>query len=747
MPYLLILTAFLLFCLLHRPFFKLKLLVFTSTFLIYYFVGINTMNQQGTVFAAGDQTIYGIVQTIPVIDGDSLSMRLVSNTNEIIQIQAYLYDELEQQRMKSIVIGDSCKISGTLSEPLPPTNFGQFDYKRFLLEQNIYWILRPHRAAIQCINTNKQGYLMKLQQWRQYQLQNIEQKLSSDFGGMMSALIFGERVMMEGELLEAYQRLGVIHLLAVSGLHVGMIVAASFYLLIRMGITRERAMEVLLIMLPIYSLIAGAAPSVVRATLMSMMILLFLRMKLRIPPLFGIVIVYLGYVFFNPFIIFKLGFQLSFLVSFALILSAPTVMERYHHAGSRILAITLISQVVSFPIILLHMYEIPILSLPLNLIYIPFISLIVLPFTFISFLLSFVLPTSLNVPLIILENTLPLVHQFLMKAAGLKWATLILGKPSTIIMVLLYVSIITGFLNWERGGKLWWRVPLLGLSFIIFIQLSLPYVDSKAKVTMIDVGQGDSFLLELPYREAIYLIDTGGTISFMNEEWRKRRKSFDVGADIVVPTLKAQGIRKIDRLILTHGHLDHIGGSQALIQSIKVKEVLYGKGPVEGEFEHELLEILHKNGAKIHFLHEGMGWNEGEASFTVLSPIGTESDLNARSIVLLANLEGISILFTGDLEEEGERRLVNSYPELEVDILKIGHHGSRTSTTEPFLEQLKPKAAFVSAGRNNRFGHPHPDVISRLEEQRVIIWRSDLNGAVQLLLKDGEVEVRSVKRE
>ncbi|MCL7746876.1 DNA internalization-related competence protein ComEC/Rec2 [Halalkalibacter alkaliphilus] len=745
MPYLFILTGFLLFCLLHRQYFKLKILLFTFTFLIYYFVGIYTLDQRDTVFVAGEQTIYGKVQTIPVIDGDSLTMRLESNKKEVIQIQAYLYDEHEQKQMKSILIGDSCKISGVLSQPLRPTNFGQFDYKRYLYEQHIFWILRPNRAGIQCISTDHHGYFLKLQRWRQIQLQKIEQNISSDFSGIMSALVFGERIMMDGELLEAYQRLGVIHLLAVSGLHVGMIVAASFYMLIRIGVTRERSMEVLLFVLPIYSVIAGAAPSVIRAALMSMVVLLFMRMKLRIPPLLGIVVVYLAYVFYNPFIIFQLGFQLSFLVSFSLITSAPIIQRRYNHTGFQLVAITMVSQLISFPIILLHMYEIPILSLPLNVVYIPFISLFVLPLTFISFFISFFLPTNYNVFLYLLEAVVPTVHQILLKVAELKWATLIVGKPSTLMMFLFYISIVYGFVSWEKGGKLWWRIPLLFLSLILLFQLLLPYTDSRAKITMIDVGQGDSFLIELPYRKAVYLIDTGGTISFMNEEWRSRRRAFDVGANIVVPTLKAQGIRKVDRLILTHGHRDHIGGAKALAQGLTIKEVLYSKGPVEGEFERDLLTVLSENGATIHFINEGMGWSTGDSSFSILSPVGTEPDLNARSIVILANVEEVSILFTGDLEEEGERRLLRDYPELQVDILKIGHHGSRTSTTEPFLQQLRPKAAFIPVGRNNRFGHPHPDVMSRLEEQEVIIWRSDLNGAVQLLIKNKELNIRTPK--
>lgn len=134
---------------------------------------------------------------------------------------------------------------------------------------------------------------------------------------------------------------------------------------------------------------------------------------------------------------------------------------------------------------------------------------------------------------------------------------------------------------------------------------------------------------------------------------------------------------------------------------------------------------------------------QGAAYFSILSPKGQEHDLNERSIVIYSNIEGISFLFTGDLEEEGERRLLSRYPGLEVDILKAGHHGSRTSTTEIFVKQLEPQLVLISAGRQNRFGHPHPEVTDRLQEFEIPVLRTDLNGAIELRLNKEQLKVRS----
>ena len=739
--YLLILFIFLLVCFSNPSLFKEKLLFILISFLFYYLVGVQFTNQITTSYKAGNQTLYGQIHTVPIIDGDSLSFRLKTDRSEIIQIHAFLHDQSEQINMKQLTPGEVCKIEGSLSEPMPPTNFGQFHYQNHLKFNGINWIMRPERGKINCISKSDSLYY-GLQKWRHKQMQRIEKDVDPDYQGLMNALLFGDRTLMEEDLLKAYQRLGIIHLLAVSGLHVGMIVSLLFYLFIRVGITRERTIEVLLCILPIYVVIAGGAPSVIRASIMSMVVLLCMRMKMKLSPLNGIVIVYLGYLIYQPFALFQLGFQLSFLVSFGLIISSH-IIRKYTILG-QLWAVTFLSQLLSFPIILFHMFEISWISLPLNMVFIPFITTIVLPLTLLSFFCSFILPLTVNIPLLFLEFIYPFINTILLKMANLKFSTFIVGKPSLFLVLMFYNIIVFAFVCWERGGRRWWKWPGVLIGLLFAYQIMHPYLDPTAKVTMIDVGQGDSFLIELPYRKAVYLIDTGGTMSFINEEWRQSRKPFEVGQDVLVPTLKEKGIRKIDRLILTHGHLDHIGGSFALLKKVAVNKVYYGQGVVEGDIELQLLTEFQRNGVDIQLIGEGKSWREAGANFVILSPKGNENSLNNRSIVLLAEIEGISFLFSGDLEEEGEQRLLQDYPNLQVDFLKAGHHGSRTSTTEAFLDRVNPKWVLISAGRRNRFGHPHPEVITRLEEKDIPIFRTDQQGAVEFRLKERTVTVRKV---
>ncbi|WP_227934897.1 DNA internalization-related competence protein ComEC/Rec2 [Alkalihalobacillus deserti] len=740
--YFILLILFLFFCFIHRSFFKEKLVIITIPFLLYYLVGYVAVSQQLTAYDEGNQTIYGVVKTTPNIDGDTMSLRLQSNLNELIQVQALLYDQSDQIRLKQLSPGDTCMINGNLTSPLPPTNFSEFNYQKYLREQNIFWVLRPERGGIQCIETTGNLFLA-LQRWRHTQIRKVEQQVHPEFNGIMVALVFGDRTFIDGEVLEAYQRLGIIHLLAVSGLHVGMIVTMLFYSLIRVGITRERVIEILLFILPLYMIIAGAAPSVIRASIMAMVVLVCLRFKKRVSPLTGISSVYLGYLFIKPFALFHLGFQLSFLISFGLIISIPMIQKRYPNRYIQLLSVTLLSQVLSFPLLLLHMFELSMLAIPLNLIYIPIITVFVLPLTLLSFMLSFFISSAFNYPLLLLEFIFPFIHELLRKSAEFRFSSFVVGKPSMLLVFAYYLCVFFGCLMWEKGTRGWWIKPMAILSILLIVQVSSPYVDSRTKVTMIDVGQGDSILIEFPFRKAIYLIDTGGTISFSDEDWRKRRKPFEVGADVVVPTLKARGINQIDRLILTHGHLDHIGGAMALSKAFNIKEVNYSQGVVEGEFERELLTEFARKQTKIRFVKEGVSWKDAGATFVVLSPSGMEQGLNERSIVLVLEVEGINFLFTGDLEESGERRLISTYPNLQIDVLKAGHHGSRTSTTEAFLNHINPRLVLISAGRRNRFGHPHPEVVERIEDRGIPLLRSDLEGAIELTIEKQKIEVKT----
>ncbi len=682
-------------------------------------------------------TFFGTISSNPKVDGDRISFQFKTDRKETFQIHYSIQTEEEKVRLEQLSIGSRCKIVGPLKQPLEATNFYSFDYQKYLYYQHIHWIITPSSPLQDC-KVGKFSMYHTVVNIRQKGIVRVKENVPEPLAGIVVALVYGERGFIEDDVLKAYQSLGIIHLLAVSGLHVSLLVGSIYFVLLRIGITRERAIEGLLIAIPLYTIIAGAAPSVIRAGVMTMVALCCIRFKVSFHPLDGICIAGIFILLFQPFYIFHIGFQLSFFISFCLIVSASKISQ-YKSYLIKIIAVTILSQLCSIPIILYHFYEISLLSLPLNIIYIPFISLCILPLSFIIVVLLLTIPFLAEPIIWVLHPLIIVTHQFLLQTAELSFPTITTGRPQFIVLLSLLIAIGTTFICWEKSGKK--RKMILPLSFIaavITIQLNIPYLSSYGEITFIDVGQGDGILIELPYRKGVYLLDAGGAVSFgTDEEWKRRSRKFDVGADIVNPYLKAKGIKKIDKLILSHGHYDHIGGVESLLNNVKIKEVLYSVGPVEGEFEQLLLEKLIRSGADITFVHDGMIWREGKANFAVLSPKVEEqyTNLNNRSIVLYAKIGGKYWLFTGDLEQEGEARLQRDYPNLKVDILKAGHHGSRTSTTLEFLEMYQPKVAIISAGRSNRFGHPHDEVIQALHEKKVMIMRTDQNGAIRYRYK------------
>jgi competence protein ComEC len=238
-------------------------------------------------------------------------------------------------------------------------------------------------------------------------------------------------------------------------------------------------------------------------------------------------------------------------------------------------------------------------------------------------------------------------------------------------------------------------------------------------------------LIKLPFDQGNYLIDTGGSPAFEQDKWRKPSNSFETGKNIVVPFLKAKGIKEIDKLILTHGDMDHIGGSFAVLKDIKVKQIIMPAVLNQNNAVRDVIQIASLQKIPILMASAGDQWKSRSSFFKILSPEKNfEGDTNTGSLVLYAEVGGLKWLFTGDLDIEGEQRLLKRFPYLKADVLKAGHHGSRTSTSTEFLETLQPQIALISAGEKNHFGHPHAEVLDKLKERGIMIFRTDKQGAI-----------------
>lgn len=684
----------------------------------------------------------GVIYNTPLINGDRLSFQVEDQNKNIVQLSYKMKSASEKKQMRQLHAGVSCIFDGERKEPQIARNFHGFNYRDYLYKQNIHFILEATYIS-ECRKTS-----LSLVQWilllRQQAILGVTEMFPEQSGAFMNALLFGDRQQMTFEVEEQYQQFGLVHLLAISGSHIVLLMVIVYFILLRSGVTREIATVCLIFFIPIYMILAGASPSVIRASITGVLMLIAFMCSIRLSSLDALSITAICMLIFDPYLVFNIGFQFSFVGSFALLLSAPLLLESGNGVIRNSIYISLISQLVSTPILLYHFGYYSPYSIFLNILYVPFLSLIVLPCSIIILICLPIIPFLAKSFANVLSIGLNLSNDFLSYCESLPFTRLNFGQTPILLVALYCVSIISVLMVWER------RISK-GMVFIfagIFLFISTghyvyPYFRESGSVTFLDVGQGDVILIRLPYDQEIYLIDTGGTIRLNKEEWQRKKHEFSVGNDILIPYLQKEGIKKIDKLIVTHGDADHIGAAQELLSNITVKEVVFGRKEQEAILEKAVKKQALEKEVKISEVGEGESWRVNEAEFFVLAPTGKERSENNASIVLWAKLGGITWLFTGDLEEEGEKGLVATYPDLRADVLKVAHHGSNTSSITPFLSAVQPNIAIISVGERNRYGHPHKEVIERFEKMGIEIWRTDKQGAISYVFKEERGTFRS----
>jgi competence protein ComEC len=666
------------------------------------------------------------------INGDRLRAVVKDTTsNEKLLLTFKIPSEMEKKQLRqSPLLKFTCPIKGNLVIPDTARNENAFNYREFLKKKHIFWELQVIEWEIGSCLQGPLTFIDKVKKWRIQGIMLIEKKFTNETAPLAAALIFGTRDLLTEEQVSAYQKLGVIHLISISGLHVALLVGMIFYLGIRLGAVRERLSWVLIIILPLYALLSGATPPVNRSVLMVMMILLMgqIKLSIKLKPIDGLCLSFLILAFWNPLVIYDIGFQLTYIVTLSLLLSLQ-IVSRYTSNVGKMTITSYISQASALSFLLYYFFEIPLLSIIANIFFIPLYSFLFLPGLIVLFLFYFISTDLFQLLSVFLSFIIDISNKIAIWTSSMAYTRLIPGRPSVFFLILYSASILLAFYSWEKRKYL----IVMSLTWILVgVQLFLPNLSSKGEVTFIDVGQGDSILIKLPYNQGNYLIDTGGTISFTTEEWKQKKQKFEVGQDVLVPYLKGKGIATLDMLILTHGDMDHMGGSLSLLKEIKVKRILLPYISAEkSSVEKELIEVAKKQNIEISYVYEGFSWKTRDSKFVILAPSKNFSgDKNDGSIVLSANIAGISWLFSGDLGKEGEELLIEKYPRVAINVLKVGHHGSKNSTSEKFIRHYTPEYSIISVGEKNGFGHPHNEVLRILEENETKLLRTDKHGGI-----------------
>ncbi|MFD1850219.1 DNA internalization-related competence protein ComEC/Rec2 [Oceanobacillus bengalensis] len=624
----------------------------------------------------------------------------------------------------SLNYGANCTIKGESESPNESRNKGQFNYRDYLLKQNIsYQIILRSLGDIHCEGSS---FLNRFYKLRLQLINTIKESVSPYTASWLNSLVLGDDTSLDKETVELFQRWGLSHIIAISGTHIGLLLGFLYLLMIKLNLlTREKAQWVVIWILPVYALLAGGEPSVWRASLMVMCFILLSKLKVTYSVTDILSIVFILLILIEPHVIYHVGFQLSFLVTFSILLSKRWIFQT-GNGFFQALNISFVSQMIIIPLQFNYFTIFQPLSILLNVIVIPYFSIIVIPFMYVLLPLS-ILP----LPIIrFLDQAFVFIHEYVLsfihwvdRVADYPW---LIGNFSLGFTIVYYVFLLAFMNNIEQKklNKAWKSGACI--TIIIFYLALRPYFSPVGTVTMLDIGQGDAFVIELPYRKGVFMIDAGARVSF-----DEAGATDAVYKQIIKPYLDSRGIQKIDVVFLTHEDADHIGSVSNLLED---KEV--GKIVVSEYFE---LPAEQKQRIQDKVNVEQVTYNttvnvKGQ-ELAVLGPSQQYSSVNDNSLILYTEIGGLKWLFTGDISDVVERELIKRYPSLHADVLKVAHHGSNTSTNHLYLQHINPEVALIPVGQNNMYGHPSQDVLQLLADEAITTLRSDQQGMIQYRFK------------
>ncbi|MBO1003460.1 DNA internalization-related competence protein ComEC/Rec2 [Pseudogracilibacillus auburnensis] len=650
-------------------------------------------------------------------------------TSEQIVIVYFVNDENElvEHHVGQLQYGAVCKIEASLSIPDGARNPYQFDYRLYLLKKAIsYQIVIPTLEDITCKENH--SLMQSIYSMRTYLLNKTESKLQTDTAAWLHALVLGHDGLLEQETIELFQRWSLSHILAISGLHIGIVVGIIYLVLVRFSITtKEKAQWIMMVFLPIYAILAGSQPSVWRASLMIVFVIFINKIKLKYNYTDILSIVFLLLIIIEKYIVYHIGFQLSFAVTFGLILSSKWIAEATSNM-ERVLQISFVSQMMILPLQIHYFSTFQPLSILLNVIVVPYFSLFVIPVMFII-LLSIFLPT---IVIELFQHIFLFIHQhflhFIMIVDDKFNFPFIIGEIPISLVIIYYLLFVFLMISLEKRNQIKsFQYGMYVALFIIYLTIR-PYFSPIGTVTMLDIGQGDAFVVELPYRKGVFIIDAGASFTFPDFKPSDR-----VYKQIIRPYLYGRGIHTIDAVFISHNDLDHDGSVRYIVEGFEVKEVIIS--PFH-ELDDQTITAWKEANVPVTYAAFNERMIRNSQAFHVLSPEKDKHDDNENSLVLYTELGGKSWLFTGDIGKETEKGIVKKFRNLQIDVLKVGHHGSNTSTDPYFLNEIAPNYALISAGVNNSYGHPTEEVLQTLSDEQIIIFRTDLHGAVQYQFKE-----------
>ena len=640
-----------------------------------------------------DETkIIGIINSIKTTDSYS-QIELIAKEKILVTY----YNKINYN------LGDTVEIEGKLELPNENTFFDQFNYKKYLKSKKINYIFKASKIK-QIKKNNSLKYIIKTNLTN-----HINKYKTSNY---LKTFILGDNNELDESIIKSYQKNGISHLFAVSGMHLSLFASILLSILKKINIKENVNYIIIILFFIFFAFLTNYSPSILRALILYILLSINKILELNIKTIYLIILDLIILLIYNPYYIYNIGFIYSFTVSISLILFSNTI-NKYKHYLLKLLITSTISFITSIPISINNFYEINILTPIINLVFVPLVSLIIFPLSLITLIIK---------PLDdILKILTSILEKLSLITTNIK-INIILSHIPWYIILLYYIAIII-FIKGINQKQIIKTIPLI---LLITIHTNVKYIEKNPKISILDVGQGDSMLIELPHNKNL-LIDTGG-ISMSNTS---------IAITKTIPYVKSRGIKKLDYLILTHGDYDHMGEAINLVNIFKVEKVIFNCGPYN-DLEKELIKVLDKKNIKYYSCIKELNIDKNKLYFLQTKEYDNEND---NSNVIITELNGYKFMFMGDASTTTEKEILNKYNIPDIDILKVGHHGSRTSSSKDFIDEVNPKYSIISVGKNNRYGHPNKEVLNNLENSK--IYRTDEDGSIMFKIKNNKLNIET----
>jgi competence protein ComEC len=661
-----------------------------------------------------------------------------------------------------------------------PRNFGNpgaFDYATYLGRQEIYWTASGAAGDVRILGGRCGSRFQKaVMDLRQHAIRRIDELFPGDVyqAGMMQAILIGQSFQLQKVWTEEYRSTGTFHALVISGTHVA-VLAAFFLFCLRICFVPESIATLLTVLAAwLYALVTGWQTPCVRSAAGLSLFLVASYFYRRKRPVNLLAAIAIGYLVLDPLQLFDASFQLTFLaVAFLGIFAAPLIQATSGPLAHGLSALgdtgrdlTLPPRVAQFRIemrLLAATFRVPhfAVTAPARVIF----------FVYEVVAISAVVQLGLALPMVVYFHRVGI--------SGLSANAIVVPLMGVVVPV-GFVAIFTGWhwvarfaglllslshraVRWHAGIEPNWRIPsppvwlgialaaaliaaafarrplaricaglaaATALALILIHPFRAEFHPGELEITTVDVGQGDSILVVFPDGKRL-LVDGGGIPAF----GRQSRPGIDIGEDVVAPYLWDRGFRSVDVVALSHAHEDHIGGLPALVSDFHPKELWTGATPDSPSWR-DLRDAAVRQRARIRPMTAPASFPFGGATIDVLAPLPdylpVDTPKNNDSLVLRVRYGRHAFLLCGDVERQIEGSMLDAGESPRADVLKVAHHGSRTSSTDEFLSAVAPAFAIVSAGFENSYGHPNPDVLDRLERHRAVILRTDLDGLITI---------------